>query len=253
MKIKKILVSQPKPANDKNSYSDLAEQYGLNLNFQSFIKVEGVSIKEFRQYHINILDHTAIILTSKVAIDTLFNFCKELRITLPDTMKYFCVTEAIALYLQKYIIYRKRKIFHGEKAFEDLTKVITKHKNENFLLPMSDVHKETIPEFLDKLNIKYTKAVFYRTVSANIKDTVNPKDYDILAFYTPAGIKSLFQNFENFEQGDTAIAAFGQATWKAVEDAGLRLDIKAPTVQFPSMTMALEDYIKRYNKEHKSK
>lgn len=168
-------------------------------------------------------------------------------------MKYFCVTEAIALYLQKYIIYRKRKIFHGEKAFEDLTKVITKHKNEKFLLPMSDVHKETIPEFLDKLNIKYTKAVFYRTVSANLKDTVNPKDYDILAFYTPAGIKSLFQNFENFEQGDTAIAAFGQATWKAVEDAGLRLDIKAPTVQFPSMTMALEDYIKRYNKEHKSK
>ncbi len=253
MKIKKILVSQPQPANDKNPYGDLAEQYGLNLDFHSFIKVEGISVKEYRTLHIDILDYTAIVFTSKIAIDTLFSICKELHINIPDTMKYFCVTEAIALYLQKYIVYRKRKIFHGEKSFEDLNKVLLKNKDEKFLLPLSDVHKESIPETLDKLNIKYTKAIFYRTVSADLKDVINPKDYDIVAFYTPAGIKSLFQNFENFEQGETAIAAFGQATWKAAEEAGLRLDIKAPTAEFPSMTMALEDYIKRYNKEHKSK
>ena len=253
MKVKKILVSQPKPSNDKNPYWDLAEQYGLSIDYHSFIKVEGITVKEFRQLHIDILDYTAIIFTSKIAIDTLFSLCKEMRITIPDTMKYFCVTESIALYLQKYIVYRKRKIHHGEKKIDDLTKYLLKNSDEKFLLPLSDVHKESIPAFLSSLKLDFTKAVFYRTVSANLKDTVKLENYNIIAFYTPAGIKSLFQNYPDFQQNDIAIAAFGQATWNAAEEAGLKINIKAPTSDFPSMTMALEDYIIRYNKEHKSK
>ena len=205
MKIKKILVSQPQPTTEKSPYSELAEKYGLKLEFRPFIKVEGVTAKEFRQERINILDHTAIIFTSRTAIDHFFRICGELRITVPDTMKYFCISEATAFYLQKYIVYRKRKIFYGDKKVDD----------------MSDIK--------------------------------NLKEYDIIAFYTPSGIKSLFQNFPDFVQDTTVIAAFGPATAVAVEEAGLRLDIKAPTPQCPSMTMAIEEFIKRYNKENKTK
>ena len=239
MKIKKILVSQPKPTTEKSPYFDLAEEFGLKLEFKSFIKVEGVTAKEFRQERINILDFTGIVFTSRTAIDHFFRICTEMRVTVPDTMKYFCISEAIAFYLQKYIVYRKRKIFYGDKKVEDMTKILLKHKTENFL---------------DELHLKYTKSVFYKTVSSDVASEIpDLKEYDILAFYTPAGIKSLFHNYPNFEQGSTIIAAFGEATAEAVEEAGLRLDIKAPTEKAPSMTMALEQFIKAYNKENKSK
>ena len=237
MKIKKILVSQPKPTTEKSPYFDLAEEFGLKLEFKSFIKVEGVTAKEFRQERINILDFTGIVFTSRTAID-----------------HFFCISEAIAFYLQKYIVYRKRKIFYGDKKVEDMTKILLKHKTENFLVPVSDVHKENIPALMDELHLKYTKSVFYKTVSSDVASEIpDLKEYDILAFYTPAGIKSLFHNYPNFEQGSTIIAAFGEATAEAVEEAGLRLDIKAPTEKAPSMTMALEQFIKAYNKENKSK
>ena len=252
MKIKKILVSQPQPTTEKSPYSELAEKYGLKLEFRPFIKVEGVTAKEFRQERINILDHTAIIFTSRTAIDHFFRICGELRITVPDTMKYFCISEATAFYLQKYIVYRKRKIFYGDKKVDDMTKILLKHKTENFLVPLSDIHKENIPGLLDQLNLKYTKAILYKTVSSDLSDIKNLKEYDIIAFYTPSGIKSLFQNFPDFVQDTTVIAAFGPATAVAVEEAGLRLDIKAPTPQCPSMTMAIEEFIKRYNKENKT-
>lgn len=253
MKIKKILVSQPQPTTDKSPYSELAEKYGLKLEFRPFIKVEGVTAKEFRQERINILDHTGIIFTSRTAIDHFFRICQEMRITVPDTMKYFCISEATAFYLQKYIVYRKRKIFYGDKKVDDMTKILQKHKTEHFLVPLSDIHKENIPDLLDRLKLKYTKAILYKTVASNLSDIKDLHEYDIIAFYTPAGIKSLFQNFPDYEQGTQAIAAFGPATAVAVEEAGLRLDIKAPTQQCPSMTMALEEYIKRFNKENKAK
>ena len=253
MKIKKVLVSQPEPTTEKSPYSDLAEKYGLKLDFQPFIKVEGVSVKEFRQERINILDHSAIIFTSRTAIDHFFRICQELRVSVPDTMKYFCISESTAFYLQKYIVYRKRKIFYGEKKVEDMTKILLKNKTENFLVPLSDIHKENIPGLLDKLKLKYTKAILYRTVASDLSTITALKEYRIIVLYTPSGVKSLLQNFPDFEQDGIAIAAFGAATWQAVEESGLRLDIKAPTLQCPSMTMAIEDYIKSYNKENKIK
>ena len=253
MKIKKVLVSQPKPATEKSPYFDLAEKYNLKLEFRPFIKVEGVTVKEFRQEKVNILDHTAIIFTSRTAIDHFFRICGELRVTVPDTMIYFCISEATAFYLQKYIVYRKRKIFYGDKKVDDMTKILLKHKTENFLVPLSDIHKENIPALLDQLHLKYTKAILYKTVASDLSDIQNLKEYDIIAFYTPSGIKSLFQNFPDFVQDTTIIAAFGPATAEAVEEAGLRLDIQAPTAKCPSMTMAIEEFIKKYNKDNKVK
>ncbi|MDR0982086.1 MAG: uroporphyrinogen-III synthase [Culturomica sp.] len=253
MKLKKILVSQPKPEGEKSPYSDLADKFNMKVEFQPFIQVQEVDGKEFRNTHINILDHTAVIFTSRTSIDNFFRVCGELRITVPETMKYFCISESIAFYLQKYIVYRKRKIFFGDKSMDDMKKILLKHKNEFFLVPLSDIHKENIPLLLDNLNIKYTKAILYRTVSSDLKDKINIKDYNVLVFYTPSGIKSLFQNFPDFQQESTIIAAFGNATAEAVEQAGLRLDVKAPTPENPSMTMAIEKFIKQYNKENKIK
>lgn len=247
MKIKKILVSQPKPESAKSPYFDLAEKMGVQVDFRPFIQVESVTSKEFRQTRIQILDHTAVIFTSRTAIDHFFEICKELRITVPDTMKYFCISEATAFYLQKYIVYRKRKIFYGNGAFSDLTDLMKKHKDDKFLVPLSDIHKQEIPELLDKGGFKYTKAVMYRTVSADLSDLKNV-NYDILVFFSPAGIKSLQKNFPDFEQNETKIACFGPTTATAVREAGFRLDIEAPTAQAPSMTMALEQFIKKYNK-----
>lgn len=170
MRIKTILVSQPKPQTEKSPYFDLAEKYNLKIDFRPFIQVEGVSTKEFRQERINILDHTAVIFTSRTAIDHFFRVCEELRITVPDDMKYFCISESTAFYLQKYIVYRKRKIFFGEKRFEELMDIIVKHKSEKFLIPLSDIHKQSIPALLDKNKIKYTKAILYRTVSSDLSD-----------------------------------------------------------------------------------
>ncbi|MRT92116.1 uroporphyrinogen-III synthase [Ancylomarina sp. 16SWW S1-10-2] len=252
MKIKTILVSQPKPQTEKSPYFDLAEKYNLKIDFRPFIQVEGISAKEFRQERINILDHTAVIFTSRTAIDHFFRIAEEMRVTIPDDMKYFCISESTAFYLQKYIVYRKRKIFFGVRVFEDLIDTIVKHKKEKFLLPLSDIHKQSIPALLNKSNIKYTKAIFYKTVCSDLSDLADV-NYDILAFYSPSGIKSLIQNFPDFTQNKTVIAAFGPATSKAVLDSHLRLDIQAPMPQAPSMTMALDQYIKAFNKENKDK
>jgi len=247
LKIKKILVSQPKPESAKSPYFDLAEKANIQVDFRPFIQVEGVPAKEFRQTRIQILDHTAVIFTSRTAIDHFFRICQETRVTVPDTMKYFCISEATAFYLQKYIVYRKRKIFYGNGMFSDLTEVMKKHKDDKFLVPLSHIHKQEIPELLDKGGFKYTKAILYRTVSSDLSD-LKDVNYDILVFFSPSGIKSLKQNFPDFEQNEIMIASFGPSTAAAVKDAGLRLDIEAPTAQAPSMTMALEQFIKKHNK-----
>lgn len=247
MKVKSIIVSQPDPNTAKSPYFELAEKYGLKIDFRPFIQVEGVPAKEFRNNRIYILDHTAVIFTSRTAIDHFFRISQELRLTIPDTMKYFCISEATAFYLQKYIVYRKRKIFYADGRFSDLISVMKKHRDENFLVPLSDIHKQEIPELLDAEGYKYTKAILYRTVSSDLSD-LKEINYDILVFFSPSGIKSLFQNFPNFVQNDIKIACFGPTTAKAVRDAGLRLDIEAPTAQAPSMTMALEQFIKKNNK-----
>ena len=247
-KVKSILVSQPKPKTEKSPYFDLAEKHNLNIDFRSFIHVEGVPVSEFRQSKINFADYTAVFFTSRTAIDHYFRLAEDLRFTVPDDMKYFCVSEATAFYLQKYIVYRKRKIFYGNGKFDDLLKLTAKHKGERFLLPLSDIHKQSIPKMLDEAGFNYTKAIMYRTVLSDLSDLADIK-YDILVFFSPSGIKSLLKNFPDFEQGPTRIAAFGPTTAKAVETANLRLDIKAPHPKAPSMTMALEQYIKEVNKK----
>lgn len=249
LKIKKVLVSQPRPTSEKSPYFDIAEKYGLHIDFRPFIKVEPLSSKEFRQQKISILDHTAVIFTARTAIDHFFHLCEELRITIPETMKYFCMTEAVAVYLQKYIVYRKRKIFFGQTGkIEDLVSVIAKHNKEKYIVPVSDVHKEDLFSLLDAKKINYSKAVMYRTVSNDF--TPEEKfDYDMLLFFSPSGIASLVKNFPNFEQSDVKIGCFGPTTAKAVKDAGLRLDIEAPTAAAPSMTAALELYLKEQAKK----
>ena len=243
MKIKKILVSQPRPTSDKSPYFDIAEKYGVDVVFRPFIKVEGLTAKEFRQQKINISDFTAIIFTARTAIDHFFRLCEEMRITIPDTMKYFCTTESIALYLQKYTVYRKRKIFHGKTGkLDDLLPFLTKHSKEKYLYAVSDVHKDDT-NILDNHKINYTKAVMYRTVSNDFGPD-EPFDYDMLIFFSPAGIASLLKNFPDFEQGDIKIGCFGSTTAQAVRDAGLRLDIEAPSPKSPSMTAALESFLK---------
>jgi len=241
-KVQSILVSQPEPEDAKSPYSELASKYKLKIDFRSFIHVEGVDIKEFRKQKINIPDYTAVILTSKNAVDHYFRVCEEVRFTVPDSMKYFCMSEAIALYLQKYVVYRKRKIFHGKQTFPDLMELIKKHKDEKFLLPSSDILVPIIPELLDKSGINYSRAILFNTVASDLSDLENVF-YDLLVFYSPAGIESLFKNFPKFKQNKTLIAAFGESTKKAVEKAGLKLNIAAPQ-DAPSMTMAIEKYIK---------
>ncbi len=247
LKVKSILVSQPKPESDKSPYFDLAKKCNVKIDFRPFIHVEGIPAADFRKDRINIAEHTAVILTSKNAVDHFFRMCQEMRVSIPDTLKYFCISESTAYYLQKYVVYRKRKIFHGKQTFLDLIDVIKKHKEEKFLLPCSDKHKEEVPEVLDQLNINYTKAIIYKTVCSDLSDLADV-NYDVLVFFSPSGIKSLFQNFPKFKQNKTRIAAFGPTTAKAVKEAGLKLDIHAPMPAAPSMTMALEQYISKANK-----
>lgn len=243
MKVKKVLVSQPKPSSGKSPYYDIAEKYGVEIEFRPFIKVEGLSAKEFRQSKISISDYTAIIFTARTAIDHFFRLCEEMRVSIPDTMKYFCTTESIALYLQKYIVYRKRKIFHGNNGkLDDMLTSLIKHKKEKFLFAVSDVHKEDT-SILDKNGIDYTKAVMYRTVSNDFRPD-EKFDYDMLLFFSPSGIDSLMKNFPDFQQNDIRIGCFGTTTAQAVRNAGLRLDMEAPTVKAPSMTAALDNYLK---------
>ncbi len=250
MKIKRLLISQPKPTNEKSPYFDLAEKNNLQLEFRPFIHVEGLDEKEFRKQRVDILAHTAVIFTSRTAIDHFFDLCKKLRVSIPDTMKYFCVSESIAVYLQKYIVYRKRKIFHSTGKFNDLIDVLKKHKDEKFLLALSDVHTTEMPDALTNAKLTYTKAVFYQTVSSDMSD-INTDDYDGFVFFSPQGIASLFNNFPNFVQGDKIIGCFGPTTAQAALDAGLRLDVQAPVPEAPSMTMALDLFIKKYNKAQK--
>ncbi|MCD6019551.1 MAG: Uroporphyrinogen synthase [Bacteroidetes bacterium] len=248
LKVKTLLISQPKPENDKNPYYELSKKYNLIETFRQFIKIEGLPVKDFRTQRIDILEHKAVILTSRMAVDHYFRMCNEMRVTVPESMKYFCINEATAYYLQKYIQYRKRKIFFGHQTIQDLVDVIRKNREERFLLPAADVHKEQICEFLDAIDIKYTKAVMYRTVSADLSDIKNLNDFDILAFFTPAGINSLKHNFPNFKQGNTRIACFGAATANTLKKHGYRLDIYAPNPKNPSMSGALDEYIKEANK-----
>ena len=224
LNIKKLLVSQPKPASEKSPYFDIAEKYGVEIDFRPFIKVEPLSSKEFRQQRISVLDHTAVIFTARTAIDHFFHLCEELRVAIPETMKYFCMTEAIAVYLQKYIVYRKRKIFYGQTGkADDLVTVIAKHAKEKYLVPVSDVHKDDLFALLDAKKINYTKAVMFRTVSNDFaKD--EKFDYDMLVFFSPSGISSLLKNFPDFKQDDIKIGCFGPTTAKAVKDAGDKID-----------------------------
>lgn len=247
--IKKILVSQPKPSSEKSPYFDIAAKYGVEIDFRPFIKVEGVSAKDFRLQKVSILDHTAIVFTSRHAIDHFFQLCKEMRVVIPDDMKYFCVTEQIALYIQKYVQYRKRKIFFGNTGkIQDLIPTMVKHKNERYFVPQSDVHNDEIKRLLEEKKLQHTEAVMYRTVS-NDFGTDEPFNYDLIVFFSPSGVQSLLKNFPSFEQGKMAIATFGPTTAKAVKDAGLRLDLEAPSPQFPSITAALSAYIDDANKK----
>jgi uroporphyrinogen-III synthase len=250
LKVKTILVSQPKPEGDKSPYFDLAKKCNVKVDFRPFTHIEGVPALDFRKDKVNILEHTAVIMTSRSAVDHYFRMCQEMRITVPETMKYFCISESTAFYLQKYVLYRKRKIFHGKQTITDLMLVIKKHKDEKYLLPCSDIHKDEIAEKLDEQKIQYTKAVMYRTVCSDLSDLANV-NYDVLAFFSPSAIKSLFQNFPKFKQNKTRIACFGTATTQAVKEAGLKVDIFAPNPKAPSMTMALEQYIVLANKGSK--
>ena len=240
-------MSQPEPQNPKSPYFELARKYNLKIDFKPFNQVEGVPAKDFRQQKINILDFTAVIFTSKTGIDHFFRICNELRIVVPDVMKYFCITENVAFYLQKYIVYRKRKIFHGKAKFQDLIDVIIKHREDNYFVPLSEPHNAEIPELLENNGIKHTIGTMYKTISSDFSN-VKDFDYDILVFYSPSGIKSLRENFPDFVQGEVKIAAFGPTTASAVENEGLRLDINAPNPKAPSMTMALDDFLKEYHR-----
>lgn len=248
MSIKTILVSQPKPEGDKSPYFDLAEKYKLKIDFRPFIHVEGVSAQEFRQQKVNISEHTAVILTSKTAVDHFFRISEEIRFEVPDTMKYFCISEAVALYLQKYVTYRKRKIFFGKQTIEELIDPIKKHKGEKFLLPCTDILRDKIPMTLEEAKIPFTKAMLYRTVASDLSD-LEDVYYDMLVFFSPGGIESLFKNFPDFQQNKTLIAAFGPTTANAVIKNNLRLDVHAPMPNAPSMTAAIENFIKEYNKK----
>jgi uroporphyrinogen-III synthase len=245
-RVRSILVSQPKPTDERSPYFQLAEKYNLKIDFRSFIQVEPVSAKDFRKQKIDILKHTAIIFTSRNAIDHFFKICQEFKIEMPADMKYFCISEQTAHYLQKYIVIRKRKLFVGVKSASDLFDYFKKHKNEKYLFPCSDIRKDDIPDFLAKNGIEFTEAIIYHTVAADLSDLKDIK-YDILAFFSPSGIKSLFQNFPDFEQNNTRIAAFGPTTAQSAREASLILDIEAPMPNAPSMTGALELYIKKAN------
>lgn len=248
MKVKTILVSQPEPKIENSPYFDLQEKQKVKIDFRPFIHVEGVDAKEIRQQKVDLNKYTAIILTSRNAVDHFFRVAEEMRFKVPDTMKYFCQSEAVAYYLQKYVVYRKRKIYVGKRTFADLSPLIKKYKGESFLLPTTDKLKPEVPETMNSLNVEWKEAVFYRTVISDLSDLADVY-YDILVFFSPSGIDSLFHNFPDFKQNNTRIAVFGNTTIKAVESRGLRVDIAAPTPETPSMTMALEKYIKENNKK----
>ncbi|MCJ7466511.1 MAG: uroporphyrinogen-III synthase [Maribacter sp.] len=248
MKVKTILVSQPEPKMENSPYSKLIDKEKVKVDFRPFIHVEGVDAKNVRLQKIDLKNYSAIILTSRNAVDHYFRIAEEMRFKVPDSMKYFCQSEAVAFYLQKYVIYRKRKIYVGKMNFDDLVTLFKKYKDEAFLLPSSDVLKPIIPATLDKLGVNYTRGIFYKTVISDLSD-LRDVYYDILVFFSPSGIESLLKNFPDFKQNDTRIAVYGDSTIEAATEAGLRIDIKAPTPDTPSMTMALQKYITEANKK----
>lgn len=241
-------MSQPEPESNKNPYISLAEKHGLQVDFRPFIHIEGIEKAEFRDQRVDFTDHTAVILTSKTGVDHYFRMAEECRFEVPISMKYFCISEAVAYYLQKYVTYRKRKIFHGKQTIDDLMSAFKKHKNEKFLLPCSDILRDSIPEALNKAKINYSKAVLYRTVASDLTD-LESVSYDVLVFFSPSGIESLLKNFPKFKQKNTLIAAFGPTTAKAIVDNNLKLDIHAPQPQIPSMSLAIEKHVKSSKKK----
>jgi uroporphyrinogen-III synthase len=251
LKVKNILVSQPQPPDlEKSPYGDLIKRFNVKIEFHKFIKVEGISAKEFRLAKGSFSGHTAVILTSRHAVDHFFRMAQELRFEIPDSLKYFCISESTAYYLQKYVQYRKRKIFYGKQNFSELMDVIKKHDTETFLVPSSDIHKQTMFELLDKEKVKYTKAIIYKTVASNLSN-LDINKYDLMIFFSPAGIKSLQNNFPDYIQGEKIIAAFGNTTATAVAEAGLKLNIPAPTQSAPSMSMAIEQFLINMAKENR--
>ena len=244
--IKKILVSQPRPTSEKSPYFDIATKHNVELVFRPFIKVEGISSREFRAQKVNILNYTAIVFTSRHAIDHYFNLCQEMRYTVPEDMKYFCVTEAVSLYIQKYVQYRKRKVFFGQTGrIDDLLPAMTKHKTEKYLVPMSDIHSDSLTKLLDAKKLNHKEVVMYRTVSNDLNDEEKAAfDYDMLLFFSPSGIESLIKNFPKFpEKGKAVVATFGPATASAAKNAGLTVELEAPSEKYPSMTGALQHYL----------
>jgi len=243
LKIQKILISQPQPTSEKNPYSELVAKYNVKIDFRPFIQIEPLTPREFRQQHINIHDYSAIVFTTKLHVDNFFKMCEELRVTVPETMKYFCINEATAFYLQKYVVFRKRKIFYGNNQLDDMKEYFLKNKDCNYLVPITEPHKASTLEVLNKYNLTYTPAVFSRTISSNMKD-LNLNDYQIIVFFTPAGIKSLFENFPDFVQGELIIGTSGQLTAQAAREAGLNVQLESPTKEFTSITAAIDAFIK---------
>ncbi len=248
MKVKNILVSQPPPVDlEKSPYTRLAEKYKLTIDYFKFIKIDGIPSKEFRQSRVNILDYSAVIFTSRQAVDHYFRIAKEVRADIPEDMKYFCISESTAYYLQNYIQFRKRKVFHGKQTFADLMTVIKKHKDDKYLFPCSEIHKQDIPDALKKEGIEFEKAVIYRTLACDLSK-IDIESYDMLVFFSPSGVKSLFKNFPDFEQKKQIVATFGKTTATAAKDAGLKLTVIAPSQAAPSMSMAIEQFVKEANK-----
>ena len=242
MKVKTILISQPEPVNENSPYTRLREKHNLKIDFRPFIHVEGVDAKYVRRQKIDFTDYTSVILTSRNSVDHFFRLAEDMRYKVSDATKYFCQSEAVAFYLQKYVVYRKRKIYVGEKSLTDLESVFKKFKDEKFLLPSSDILKPSTSSFLDSIGIDWTRAQLYKTVVSDLSD-LRDVSYDVLVFFSPSGIQSLFHNFPDFEQNNTKIAVYGNTTVKAADEAKLRIDIKAPTEETPSMTMAIEKFI----------
>ncbi len=244
--IKKILISQPRPATERNPYSEMEEEYGVTFDFRQLIHIEGLNAREFRQQHITPTDYTAIILNSKLAADHFFRLCEEMRLTVPETMHYYCISESVGNYLQKYIDYRKRRVFFStNNRFEDLLPTMNRRPTEKYLMVLSDIHNTDQLDMFAKNKIEVKPAVMYRTVSTQWGE--DAFDYDMIALFTPAGAKSIRENFPNFEQGDTVMAAFGANTAQALEELGMHADIQVPSPEFRSIPAAIDDYLSKHN------
>ncbi|MBC8045727.1 MAG: uroporphyrinogen-III synthase [Fimbriimonadaceae bacterium] len=249
--VKSILVSQPVPENPKNPYAELVEKYKVKIDFRHFIKIQGTQGKDFRKQRINISDYSAVMFTNRIAIDHFFRLCEELRVKMPEMTKYFCVTEAIAVYLQKYIQYRKRKVFYGDSGKDtELFEILNKHiLNEKILFPCTPNHKDVYTEYLKSKNANFDEAIMYESITADLSDMNGKINYDMLVLFTPLGVNSLFKNFPNFAQGELRIGCMGLSTLKAMEENGLQVDLKAPTPETPSIFMAIDRYLAKANKK----